>query len=89
MSNEFINKVVALKVDQQNFPSIINKVRALCENPNSVAVDTGIPIIGRYYVNAGRHAILFDVAEEVETVHLRHIMNRAKLDKILKGKISA
>lgn len=86
LSTEFINRVVSLKV-HENFPSVINKIRIICENPNSVAITTGIPLIGTYYVNAGRHAILFDTDEDKETVHLRYILNRPKLDKILKGKI--
>jgi hypothetical protein len=88
LSTEFIEKIVILKPNE-NFPSILNKIRALSENPNAIAIKTGLPIISEYYVNAGRHAILFDTDEDEEMVFLRIIMLRAKLDKILSGKIQA
>jgi len=86
LSENLFDKIKTLGVD---FPSLINKVQALSENPIEVAVETNIELFCTYYVNAGRHAILFDINDDEETVYLKYIMLKARLHKILSGKIIA
>lgn len=81
---EFIEKIQTLGVD---YPSLINKIKSLSENPNAVAINTEVELFCKYYVNAGRHAILFDMDEDI--VYLKYVMLKARLHKILSGKIQA
>lgn len=73
----------------EDFPSIINKIKILSENPNSIASNTEMEVFCKYYVNAGRHAILFDTNDSEEIVYIKYILLRARLYKILSGKLKA
>jgi len=70
----------------QQSPSLGNKLELLESNPLSIAIPTDMPIIGEYYVNAGRFAILFNLGED-NKVSILSIVLRAKLHKILTKRI--
>lgn len=67
--------------------SISAKLEELVVNPKARAKQTEIPIIGTYYINAGRFSILFDIDEEKEEIHILNIVYSSFLYKILSGKI--
>lgn len=67
--------------------SISTKVEELVVNPKARAKQTEIPIIGKYYVNAGRFSILFDIDEEREKIHVLNIVYSSFLHKVLSGKV--
>jgi mRNA-degrading endonuclease RelE of RelBE toxin-antitoxin system len=68
-------------------PSINNKLQELVNNPEAVAVPTGKPAIGDFYVNAGRYAITFDINHDNQSVQLLSVVTRPYLHKLLTGKI--
>jgi hypothetical protein len=65
-------------------PSVETRLEELSTNPFSRAIKTGIPVIGNYYVNAGRYCILFDVDEDSEKINILAICNNNLLHKILR-----
>jgi mRNA-degrading endonuclease RelE of RelBE toxin-antitoxin system len=85
-SQNLFNKIKDLGVD---YPSLVNKVKALTENPHEIAIATNVEAFCDYYVNAGKHAILFDIDQDEEKILLKHILLKARLHKILTGRIEA
>ncbi len=77
-----------LKSACQVSPSIISRIEEMGNNPLSKANKTDIPVVGEYYVNAGRHCILFDVDFDNEKIELRSVVQNVLLHKILTGKIA-
>ena len=76
-----------LKVNSKTSPSINVRLEELANNPKAKAIPTNIPIIGEYYVNAGRYCILFDIDDSAQIVKIYSVVLSAYLDKVLKGKI--
>ena len=67
--------------------SIPDKLNDLAVNPVSNAISTGIPIIGSYYINAGRYCILFDINNDEQIVSILSIVPNSYLYRVLTGRI--
>lgn len=68
-------------------PSITTQLADLLKNPYAKAQETKIPVIGKYYINAGRYAILFEINDEAKTIDCLGVVLRACLYKILTERI--
>jgi hypothetical protein len=69
-------------------PSIGDRLNEMSINPMAKAIKTDIPVIGEFYVNAGRYCILFNVDLDNEKIDIRSLVQDVLLDKVLKDKIS-
>jgi hypothetical protein len=76
-----------LKKASKTSPSIQLRLEEFGTNPLAKAIKTNIPIIGEYYVNAGRYCILFDVDSQSQKVEIIAVVLDNLLHKILSGRI--
>lgn len=68
-------------------PSIPTCLEELSVDPLARAKETGIPAIGKYYVNAGKYCLLFEIDESQKKVIILHVVYDSYLHKILTGRI--
>jgi hypothetical protein len=78
---------VRLAASNKKSPGIATRLTELLTNPYAKARKTNMPVIGSYYVNAGRYAILFEINEESKTIDCLAVVLRPFLYKMIKGKI--
>jgi mRNA-degrading endonuclease RelE of RelBE toxin-antitoxin system len=81
------NVLEKLKECNKKSPSISVRLEELANNPMGRAIPTHIPLIGDYYVNAGRYCILFNVDQTNSKVTIISVKLSPYLDKILRNKI--
>ena len=65
--------------------SLRRKIRSLFDNPFIYAKETNIQTLGKYYLNAGRFCITFNVDVETQNVRLTHVMLSILLHKLMTG----
>ena len=77
-----------LRVADAHSPSISENLIQLQNNPLAKAIKLNIPKYGEYYINSGRHCIIFSVNTKQQTVDILDVVRDAYLHKILVGWIS-
>ncbi len=68
--------------------SIDERLIELENNPMSKAIPTSLPIIGDFYVNVGRHCMLYNIDQENKKVLIKSVVQSVLLFKVL-GRIIA
>jgi mRNA-degrading endonuclease RelE of RelBE toxin-antitoxin system len=76
-----------LTLANKTSPSVSERLLELEENPLAHAKETGVQIIGDYYVNAGRYCIVFNIDHEEEIVNILSVCADAYLYKIITGRL--
>jgi mRNA-degrading endonuclease RelE of RelBE toxin-antitoxin system len=69
-------------------PSIDDKLTGLSTNPYSIALPTEISCIGKYYTNAGRYCVLFNVDETKKEIIVLNVVLSPLLHKIMASRIN-
>lgn len=69
----------------QKSPSIASRLVEMLETPLIRAVRTNLPLLGNYYINAGRWCILFNINEEDKIVELTGVKLSSGLYNIMRS----
>lgn len=68
--------------------TIIKRLGELQENPYIIAKETGKPILGKYYINAGnRYSIVFNVDKKLNKIDILQVLSQPKLHKLITGRL--
>lgn len=77
--------LLAIKKANSKCPSVMDKLQKLEKNPLAVAIKTGIPVIGEYYVNCGRYCLIYNINNEDECVNILSCLPSPRLHKLKCG----